>query len=84
MPTPEVKPTSDPPDSCLRMTADAARKTVNVPFRWVSMTGSHSSSVMLKSIRSRRMPATQTTPSMLAVGVDGGLHDALAALHRGD
>ena len=42
----------------------AARKTVNVPLRWVSMTGSHSSSDMLKSIRSRRMPATQTTPSM--------------------
>ena len=28
------------------------------------MTGSHSSSDMLKSMRSRRMPATQTTPSM--------------------
>ena len=28
------------------------------------MTGSHSSSDMLKSIRSRRIPATHTTPSI--------------------
>ena len=28
------------------------------------MTGSHSSSLMLKSIRSRRIPATHTTPSI--------------------
>ena len=45
------------------MTAEAARKTVKVPLRWVATTGSHSSSVMLKSIRSRRIPATHTTPS---------------------
>src|ERR1700683_3464449 len=55
---------SAPPPSCLRMTAAAARKTVKCPFRWVAMTASHSSSDMLKSIRSRKIPATATTPSM--------------------
>lgn len=58
-----MKPISVPLP-CLRITADAARKTVKVPFRWVATTGSHSSSDMLKSIRSRRIPATQTTPSI--------------------
>ena len=84
IPTPEVKATSEPPPSCLRMTADAARKTVNVPLRWVSMTPSHSSSDMLNSIRSRRMPATVTTPSMrpnFSTAVDD---DALAGRHRRD
>ena len=38
---------------------------MNVPFRWVSTTGSHSDSTMLKNMRSRRMPATVTTPSIL-------------------
>ena len=37
---------------------------MNVPLRWVSITGSHSASTMLKNMRSRRMPATVTTPSM--------------------
>ena len=37
---------------------------MNVPFRWVATTGSHSSSDMLNSIRSRRIPATHTTPSI--------------------
>ena len=36
---------------------------MNVPLRWVARTGSHSSSDMLNSIRSRRIPATHTTPS---------------------
>ena len=53
------------PDFWARIRGAAARKTVKVPFRCVSMTGSHSSSDMLKSIRSRRMPAMQTTPSIL-------------------
>lgn len=52
------------PDPCLRITAEAARNRVKVPLRWVATTGSHSCSDMLKSIRSRRMPATQTTPSI--------------------
>ena len=52
------------PDSCFRMMAAACRKTVKCPFRWVAMTASHSSSAMLKSIRSRRIPATATTPSI--------------------
>ena len=52
------------PDFCCRISALAARKTVNVPLRWVATTPSHSSSLMLKSIRSRRIPATQTTPSI--------------------
>lgn len=60
---PLVKPIRVPVP-CRRMTAEAARKTVKVPLRWVATTGSHSSSDMLNSIRSRRMPATQTTPSM--------------------
>src|SRR3954454_20761285 len=64
MPTPEVNATSAPPPSCLRITAEAARKTVNVPLRCVWMTASHSSSDMLNNMRSRRMPATHTTPSM--------------------
>src|ERR1700730_4582801 len=49
---------------CCRKIGASARNTVKVPLRWVSMTGSHSSSDMLNSIRSRRMPATHTTPSM--------------------
>ncbi len=53
------------PDFCSFMRAAAARNTVKVPLRWVAMTGSHSSSDMLNSIRSRRMPAGQTTPSIL-------------------
>ena len=32
---------------------------------WTRITSSHSSGDMLKSMRSRRMPATQTTPSIL-------------------
>ncbi len=59
---PLVKPISVPPPRA-RISAAAARKTVKVPLRWVSTTPSHSSSDMLNSIRSRRMPATQTTPS---------------------
>ena len=55
---------SAPPPSCLRMTAAAARNTVKCPLRWVAITASHSSSDMLKSMRSRRIPATATTPSM--------------------
>ncbi len=58
-----MNPTSDP-DSCLRMIAAAWRNTVKWPLRWVAITASHSSSDMLKSIRSRRMPATATTPSI--------------------
>ena len=46
-----------------RMWGTAARVTANVPLRWVSMTPSHSSSVMLKIMRSRRMPALLTTMS---------------------
>ena len=46
------------------MTAAAARNTVKWPFRCVAMTASHSSSDMLNSMRSRRIPATATTPSM--------------------
>ena len=64
--------------------AAAARNTVNVPLRWVSMTGSHSSSDMLKSMRSRRMPATHTTPSIRPNVSMPRLHDRRAALHRRD
>ena len=64
MNAPEVMPTSEPPDSCLRMMAEACLYTVKWPFRWTRITSSNSSSVMLKIIRSRRMPATHTAPSM--------------------
>ena len=37
---------------------------LNVPLRWTAMTASHSASVMLKIMRSRRMPATFTRMSM--------------------
>ena len=69
---------------CWRNTGAAARNTVNVPFKCVSMTGSHSSSHMLKSMRSRRMPATHTTPSMRPNVSIALLHDRRAAVHRRD
>src|SRR5437660_1644830 len=49
------------PDFFSRMWALAGRMTVKWPLRWTAITASHSSSVMLKIIRSRRMPAQQTT-----------------------
>src|SRR5215813_9162923 len=51
------------PHFCSRISGAAARVTANVPLRWVSMTASHSSSLMLKIMRSRRMPALFTTTS---------------------
>ena len=39
--------------------------TVKVPFRWTAITSSHSCSVMLKTIRSLRIPAQVTTTSSL-------------------
>ena len=47
------------------MCGTAARVTAKVPLRCVLITASHSSSVMLKIMRSRRMPALLTTMSML-------------------
>ena len=52
------------PPFCSRIETDAARTTLNMPLRWTFITASHSSSVMLKIIRSRRMPATCTTMSI--------------------
>ena len=46
-----------------RQCADANFVVLNVPFRCTRMTSSHSCSVMLKTIRSRRMPATLTRMS---------------------
>ena len=46
-----------------RQCADANLVVLNVPFRCTRMTSSHSVSVMLKTIRSRRMPATLTSTS---------------------
>ena len=37
---------------------------LNAPLRWTAMTASHSASVMLKIMRSRRMPATWTRMSI--------------------
>ena len=47
--------------ACSRQCATAQRAGANVPLRWTLMTASHSSSVMLASTRSRRMPALLTT-----------------------
>ncbi len=52
------------PAFCSRMRMEAARMVLNAPLRWTAMTASHSASVMLKIIRSRRMPATCTRMSM--------------------
>ena len=52
------------PPFCSRIETEAARTTLNMPLRCTLTTASHSSSVMLKIIRSRRMPATCTTMSM--------------------
>ena len=48
---------------CSRIKGAAWRVQFHVPFRWVAMTASHSASLMLKIIRSRRMPATFTRMS---------------------
>ncbi len=53
------------PDFCWRISAVAGRNTLNRPFRCTAMTGSHSSSVMLKIMRSRSTPAACTTMSSL-------------------
>ena len=55
---------------------------MKVPLRWVSTTGSHSASTMLKNIRSRRMPATVTTPSMRPNVSTALWTIGRAALHR--
>ena len=52
------------PYRCSRNLTEAACVQLNMPFRWTAMTASHSASVMLNSIRSRRMPATFTTMSI--------------------
>ena len=50
--------------SCSERQCAAANFVVlNVPLRWTRITSSHSASVMLKTIRSRRMPATLTSTS---------------------
>ena len=46
-----------------RQYSTAARMGAKVPRRWTRMTASHSSTVMLTSIRSRRMPALLTRTS---------------------
>ena len=43
----------------------ACLTTEKVPFKWTAITSSHSSSLMLKTMRSRRMPAQVTTMSNL-------------------
>ena len=48
---------------CCRNRMAACLTSVNVPLRWTAITSSHSSSVMLKIIRSRRIPAAVTTMS---------------------
>ena len=55
-------PDSDPvftmrPERCCRNTMLACFVVVKCPFRWTAMTESHSASLMLKTMRSRRMPA---------------------------
>ena len=53
------------PLRCARIWTEAACVQLNMPFRWTATTASHSASVMLKIIRSRRMPATLTRMSIL-------------------
>ena len=55
--------TSSPALDCSRQWAAACRAGAKVPLRCTLMTASHSPSVMLASIRSRRMPALLTTAS---------------------
>ena len=52
------------PPRCSRIAIEAARVQLNMPLRWTAITASHSASLMLKSIRSRRMPATCTRMSI--------------------
>ena len=52
------------PYRCSRIVTEAARVQLNIPFRWTAMTASHPASVMLKIIRSRRIPATLTRMSI--------------------
>ena len=59
-------------------------QTVKVPLRWTAITASHSSSVMLNTMRSRRIPGGRDYDVELAVVVERGLDDVLAALHSGD
>src|SRR5215510_11501278 len=47
------------------MCVHAWRTQLNVPFRWTASTASHSSSLMLKIMRSRRIPAQVTRTSIL-------------------
>ena len=49
----------------LRQYSTAWRVGAKVPRRWTRMTASHSSMVMLTSMRSRRMPALLTKTSMV-------------------
>jgi len=52
------------PPFCSRIETEAARTTLNMPSRCTASTASHSASVMLKIMRSRKMPATCTTMSI--------------------
>ena len=52
--------TSLPALLCSRQWAAACRVGTKWPFRWTWITASHSSSVMLTSTRSRRIPALFT------------------------
>ena len=72
------------PDFCARMSGAAARNTVNVPLRWVSMTGSHSSSRHVEEHALAQDPGDADDAVDPAERVDRGLHDARAALHRRD
>ena len=57
-----MRPLSTLPFLCSsRQYAAAWRQRLKVPFRCTAMTESKSSSLMLKSMRSRRMPALFTT-----------------------
>src|SRR5262245_53244120 len=48
------------PNFCWRIWAEAWRVQLNVPFKWTATTASQSSSLRLKIIRSRRIPALLT------------------------
>jgi hypothetical protein len=52
------------PAFCSRIAIEAARVQKKVPSRCTASTASHSSLLMLKIMRSRRMPATFTRMSI--------------------
>ena len=67
-----------------RQYSAAQRLGANVPFRCTRITASHSASSMLKSMRSRRIPALLTSDVERAERVDRAVDEPLRAVPVGD